>query len=82
MAQIQPLDIPDELYHQLELLASTQNRPLEAEIVYLLEKGIQQETIRQKQSQVLRKVKQNLWQPDKPVPDSVTLLREIRGYDD
>ena len=82
MAQIQPLNIPDELYHQLELLASTQNRPLEAEIVYLLEKGIQQETIRQKQSQVLRKVKQNLWKPDEPVPDSVTLLREIRGYDD
>jgi hypothetical protein len=82
MAQIQPLNIPDELYHQLELLASTRNRPLEAEIVYLLEKGIQQETIRQRQSQVLRKVKQNLWKPDKPVPDSVTLLREVRGYDD
>ena len=82
MAQIQPLNIPDELYHQLELLASTQNRPLEAEIVYLLEKGIQQETIRQKQSQVLRKIKQNLWKPDEPVPDSVTLLREIRGSRD
>ncbi len=82
MAQLQLLDIPDELYNQLQTLASRQNRPLDAEIVHLLQKVIVLERVQQEQHQLLQTIQQTRWYPDQVVPDSVTLLREIRGYDD
>ena len=82
MAQLQLLDIPDELYHQLQTLASQQDRPLEAEILHLLQKVIVSELVQQKQHQLLQDIQQTRWHPDQPVPDTVALLREARGYDD
>jgi plasmid stability protein len=82
MAQLQPIDIPDELYVQLQMLASQQNRPMEAEVVHLLRQSIQVELSRNAQTEFLTEMKQGCWQPEQPIPDSAALLREIRGYDD
>jgi plasmid stability protein len=82
MAQLQPIDIPDDLYGQLQMLASQQNRPMEAEVVHLLRQSIQVELSRDEQTQFLAKMKQGCWRPEQPIPDSATLLRKIRKYND
>ena len=81
MAQLQPIDIPDELYNQLQTLASQQNRSLEAEVVHLLQKSIQVELSCAAQTRFLTEIKQGCWQSEHPIPDSAALLREVRGYD-
>jgi predicted transcriptional regulator len=82
MAQLQSIDIPDDLYGQLQTLASQQNRPVEVEVIHLLRQSIQVELSRAAQTQFLTEIKQGCWQSDQPIPDSAALLREIRGYDD
>ncbi|MFB2837977.1 type II toxin-antitoxin system ParD family antitoxin [Floridanema evergladense] len=37
---------------------------------------------RNEQAKLLAEIRQHQWQPLEEIPDSVTLLRKLRGYDD
>jgi len=82
MAKINTLEIPDELYTQIQDIAVAQSRPINDEILVLLQLGLRQATDHQPQPSRLQIIGQSQWNPTTPIPDSVAILREIRGYDE
>ena len=80
MAQVQYLEIPDDLYGQIEELQTLQLRSIPEKIVGLLRQAIEVELRRQKQLQILESIRADRWVSDQCL-DSVSVLREIRGYD-
>jgi hypothetical protein len=82
MTQINTLEIPDDLYTQIQGMALSQSRSINEQIVTLLQRALQVELQRQTQARVLQEIHQARWTPPATVPDSVAILREIRGYDE
>lgn len=82
MTQINTLDISDELFTQIQDMALTQACSINQQIVALLQQALTIEAQRQAQTNVLQAIHQARWTPPPTVPDSVALLREIRGYDE
>lgn len=75
------LPLPDDLYAQLQGLATGQNRSIAEQAPELLKTAIAVELNRHAQSILLAEIGRARWTPPEAIPDSVTLLREIRGYD-
>jgi hypothetical protein len=82
MTQINTLEIPDELFTQIQGMALSQSRSVNEQIVTLLQHALDSELRRQSQANVLQDIHQARWTPPATAPDSVAILREIRGYDD
>jgi hypothetical protein len=82
MTQLNTLEIPDDLYTQIQGMALSQSRSINEQIVTLLQRALQVELQRQTQARVLQEIHQARWTPPATVPDSVAILREIRGYDE
>ncbi|MGA1282804.1 MAG: hypothetical protein ACO34J_01880 [Prochlorothrix sp.] len=83
MAQVQSLEIPDELYGQIEQLV-LESQSVPEKIVELLRRAIEMEFLRQQQQQLLESIRADRWTPHSisyPL-EPVAVLREIRGYDD
>ena len=80
MTQINTLEIPDELFTQIQGMALTQACSINEQIVALLQQALAAEVQRQTQARVLQEIHQARWIPPQTGPDSVALLREIRGY--
>ncbi|MBE9141084.1 hypothetical protein IQ254_28445 [Nodosilinea sp. LEGE 07088] len=82
MTQLSTLEIPDSLYTQIQGMALSQSRSINEPILTLLQRALEIETQRQSQAKILQDIHQTRWRPSAIAPDSVTLLREIRGYDE
>ncbi len=82
MTTLSVLNISDDLYVQIQRLASAQNRSVNDEVVRLLQQALQTEALRQAQFRLIDEIRQTRWTSLQPVPDSVLLLRESRGYDE
>jgi hypothetical protein len=82
MTQLSALEIPDALYTQIQGMALSQSRSINEQIVTLLQRALDLETQRQNQAKILQDIHQARWTSPAIAPDSVTLLREIRGYDE
>lgn len=82
MPQINILEIPEELYTQIQRMTLSQSCSINEQIVTLLQRALAAEIQRQTQAKVLQEIQQARWIPPQAVPDSVTVLREIRGYDE
>lgn len=82
MTQLSALDIPDALYTQIQGMALSQSRSINEQIVALLQRALEIEAQRQNQAKILQEIYQARWTPTAIAPDSVTILREIRGYDE
>ncbi|WP_162139129.1 hypothetical protein [Synechococcus sp. PCC 7336] len=82
MTQIKTLEIPDELYSQIQGMAFSQSRSINEQIVSLLQQVLDVEMQQQTQSRLLQEIHRARWTPPPTVPDSVSILREIRGYDE
>lgn len=82
MTTLSALNIPDDLYVQIQRLASAQNHSVNDEVIRLLQQALQIEALRQAQFRLIDEIRQTRWASPQAVPDSVLLLREIRGYDE
>lgn len=82
MTQLSALEIPDVLYGQIQGMALSQSRSINEQIVALLQRALDIEAQRQNQARILQNIHQARWTPPAIALDSVTLLREIRGYDE
>lgn len=82
MTQINILEIPDDLYSQIQGMALSQSRSVNEQIVTLLQQALETEAQRQAQVRVLQDIHQARWTPPATMADSVAILRDIRGYDD
>ena len=88
MAILNPLNIPDELYKQLQELAEAENSSIDAQVITLLQNGLQkiktQQTEAEKRKNVLKLLEESsrrrrLNPADFGLPDSTELIREDRN---
>lgn len=78
MAILHVRSVPDELYEELRNLAEAKQRSLSAQVVALLQAGVEEEKIRQEQGVVLEAIRRRRFSPPANAPDSTTLLRQDR----
>jgi antitoxin FitA len=84
MATLHALDIPDELYAQLQELAKAENSSVEAQVIKILHQALQKIAEEQeKRKNVLKilekhRLRRQSQQTDVEWPDSTALIREDR----
>lgn len=71
--------VPDDLYKRIQLMASTKNRSLSAQVITLLAQAVDAEERRMKQAKVLDSIQRRRFKAPKKAPASLELLREDRG---
>jgi antitoxin FitA len=74
--------IPDKVYSQARRIAQAQGRSLSAYVVTVLEQAIEDEKVRRRRSQALANIRRRRRPLPPGAPDSVTMLRQMRGYDE
>ncbi len=80
MATLHVRNVPDDLYAQLQDLATVQNRSISAQVVHLLDSALQFELQRQAQIEILAGIRRrrSLRSANESELDSLALLREDR----
>ncbi|MBI1743439.1 hypothetical protein HYR54_10305 [Candidatus Acetothermia bacterium] len=71
--------IPDRLYQQARKIAMAQGRSLSAYIVTVLEQAIEDEKLRRTRSKALSNIRRRRRPLPANAPDSVTIVRQVRG---
>lgn len=86
MAILHVRNIPDELYERIKKRAHSEKRSLSAEILTLLERGLNEDrrTPGPRQRSIAKILEENRrdresWRLPEGAPDSVQLIRESRG---
>jgi plasmid stability protein len=79
MATLYVRNIPDPLYQQAQKIALAQGRSLSAYILIMLQQAIEDEKRRQARSKALSNIRRRRRALPANAPDSVTMLRQIRG---
>ena len=72
-------DIPDRLYQRARKIAAVQGRSLSAYVVTILEQAVEDEKLQHARSRALASIRRRRRPLPKDAPDSVTVLRQIRG---
>ncbi len=75
-------EIPDKVYTQAQRIAEAQGRSLSAYVIMVLEQAIEDEKVRRRSSQALANIRRRRRPLPPGAPDIVTMLRQMRGYDD
>ncbi|MCL5104034.1 MAG: hypothetical protein M1133_07965 [Armatimonadetes bacterium] len=81
MATLHVRNIPDDIYQAIQALASQEQRSIGAEVAILLERALEQESLRDRRMRLLEEIgnrRRSFRQPEGAV-DSLTLLREDRA---
>lgn len=79
MATLYVREIPDSLYQQARKIANAQGRSLSAYIVEILQQAIDEEKIRRVRSNALASIRRRRRPLPAKAPDSIRMLRLIRG---
>ncbi len=79
MATLYVRDIPDTLYQQAKKIADSQGRSLSAYVLIMLQQAVEDEKIRQNRVKALSSIRRRRRPLPSNAPDSVTMLRQIRG---
>lgn len=79
MATLYVRDIPDSLYQQAQKIALAQGRSLSAYVLLVLQQAVEEEKLRRVRSKALASIRRRRRALPANAPDSVTLLRQIRG---
>jgi plasmid stability protein len=79
MATLYVREIPDTLYQQAQKVAADQGRSLSAYVLTVLEQAIEDEELRQASAKALASIRRRRRALPAHAPDSVTLMRKIRG---
>lgn len=79
MATLYVREIPDALYQQAQKIAVAQGRSLSAYVLTTLEQAVEEEKLRRTRSKILARIRRRRRALPANAPDSVTLLRQIRG---
>jgi len=79
MATLYVRDIPDPLYQQAQKIALAQGRSLSAYVLLVLQQAVAEEKLRRVRSKALSGIRRRRRALPANAPDSVTMLRQIRG---
>jgi antitoxin FitA len=82
MATLHVRNIPDKLYERLQQVAGAYNRSLSTQVTIMLDQALQTEELRKRGHTALVNIRRRRWTLPTGAPDSVQILRQIRGYDD
>jgi len=72
-------EIPERLYQAARKIATSQGRSLSAYVVTVLEQAIDDEKTREARSKALASIRRRRRPLPANAPDSVAMLRQIRG---
>lgn len=88
MAILNPLNIPDDLYEQLQQLAKAENKSIDAQVITILQNALQTKTqptederrknVPKLLEQISHRRRRRLNPADFGLPDSTELIREDR----
>ena len=78
MATLHVRSVPDELYAELQELAALSNTSLSAEVVSLLQRGVESHKRSKEQLNTLDRISRRRFKPPPGAPTSLELLREDR----
>lgn len=79
MATLYVREIPDRVYQQAQKIAQAQGRSLSAYVLMVLEQAVEDEKKRRARSKALSSIRRRRRALPGGAPDSVTMLRQIRG---
>lgn len=79
MSTLYVRDIPDRLYEQARKIALSQGQSLSAYVIGILEHAIGDEKLRRARSRALANIRRRRRRLPADAPDSVTMLRQVRG---
>ena len=79
MATLHVRDIPDTLYQQAQKIALEQGRSLSAYVLIMLQQAVEEEKLRGARSKALASIRRRRSALPANAPDSVDMLRHIRG---
>ena len=79
MATLYVRDIPDTLYQQAQKIALAQGRSLSAYVLIMLQQAVEEEKLRRVRSKALSSIRRRRRALPSNAPDSVKMLRQIRG---
>jgi plasmid stability protein len=82
MATLYVREIPDAVYQNAQKIASAHGRSLSAYVLTVLEQAIQDENARHGRSKALASIRRRRSALPKSAPDSVAMMRQIRGEDE
>lgn len=72
-------NVPDTIYQQLRMLAHAKQRSLSAQVIAILERGLEAESRYQQQATLLENIRRRRFTPPDSAADSVDWLREDRA---
>lgn len=78
MATLHVRNVSDELYAELQELAARRNTSLSAEVVEILQRGVEQRRRGDEQLKLLEGLRRRRFKPPPGAPTSLELLREDR----
>ena len=80
MATLHVRNVPDELYNRIQELAEQHRRSLSAQILMMLDRALEEESVRQNQAELLASIRARRIANPLPdgAPDTLTMLREDR----
>ena len=79
MATLYVREIPDRVYQQAQKIAQAQGRSLSAYVLMVLEQAVEDEKKRRARSKALSSIRRRRRALPGGAPDSVAMLRQIRG---
>ncbi|MDI6769278.1 MAG: hypothetical protein QMD04_06340 [Anaerolineales bacterium] len=71
-------NIPDNLYQHLQQLAQSRNRSLNAQVLMILTRALEEEERQMEQAKALTSIRRRRFAPPANSPSSLDLLREDR----
>lgn len=71
--------VPDDLYDRLRAMAQAKKRSISAQVIFLLDRAVEEEEHQQEQAQILADIRTRRFTPSPTAPDSVEMLREDRA---
>ncbi|HKZ54269.1 MAG TPA: hypothetical protein VJ123_02230 [Anaerolineales bacterium] len=72
-------DVPDRIYRQIRQIAASQGRSLSGYVATVLEQAIEDERVRRRRLKALANIRRRRRPLPEDAPDSVTILRHVRG---
>jgi len=79
MATLYVRDIPDPLYQQAQKIALAQGRSLSASVLINLQQAVEEEKVRRARAKALSSIRRRRRALPSNMPDSVKMIRHIRG---
>jgi plasmid stability protein len=82
MSTLYVRNIPEHIYDQVRKIAEYQGQSLSAYVVTILQQAVEDEKVRDARAEALSNIRRRRRHLPADAPDSVAVLRQIRGHNE